>query len=79
MSASTADAMQKKGTREFDEAIAGKGPKMPKSSMTKAEQAELDKALKDTFPASDPVAPAAPKTSLGAPNGRESVEPTEKA
>lgn len=78
----TVDAMQEQGTREFEEAISGKGPKMPKSSMTKAEQvqqAELDKALKDSFPASDPVAPAVPKTSLGAPKGRESVEPTEKA
>ncbi len=75
----TADAMQKQGTREFEEAISGKGPKMPKSSMTKAEHAELDQALKATFPASDPVAPAAPETSLGAPKGRESVEPTEKA
>lgn len=75
----TADAMQEQGTREFEEAISGKGPKMPKSSMTKSEQAELDKALNDTFPASDPVAPAVPKTSLGAPKGRASVEPTEKA
>ena len=77
----TADAMQEQGTREFEDAISGKGPKMPKNSRTKAEQvqqAELDTALEATFPASDPVAPAVPKTSLGAPKGRESVEPTEK-
>lgn len=61
------------GAAEFDEAIAGKGPKMPRSSLSKAEQAALEKALKDTFPASDPVAPAMPETGAGAPKGRKSA------
>lgn len=61
------------GAAEFDEAIAGKGPKMPRSSLSKAEQAALDKALADTFPASDPVAPSMPETGAGAPKGRRSA------
>lgn len=61
------------GAAEFDRAIAGKGPRMPRSSMSPAEQAALDKALKDTFPASDPVAPATPDTGAGAPRGRKSA------
>ena len=65
-------ALQREGTRQFDEAIAGKGPAMPKQTNT-ADEAMLDKALKDTFPASDPPAPASPKTSPGAPKGRESA------
>ncbi|AVO44257.1 hypothetical protein [Phreatobacter cathodiphilus] len=74
-----ADALQKEGTREFEEAIAGKGPKMPASSTTKAEEAELNKALEDTFPASDPVQPSAPDSSLGAPAGRKSVDANKDA
>ncbi len=65
-------ALQREGTRQFDEAIAGKGPKMPPQSNA-ADEAMLDKALKDTFPASDPPAPASPKASPGAPKGRESA------
>jgi len=61
------------GAAEFDRAIAGKGPKMPRSSTSRAEEAALEKALEDTFPASDPVAPASPDTGAGAPKGRRSA------
>lgn len=74
-----AEALQEEGTREFEEAIAGKGPKMPRSSVNKAEEAALDEALEQSFPASDPAKPSIPESSLGAPKGRKSVEPTEKA
>lgn len=69
-------ALQREGTRQFDEAIAGKGPAMPKSANATAHrenEALLDKALKDSFPASDPPAPASPNASPGAPKGRESA------
>lgn len=61
------------GAAEFDRAISGKGPRMPRSSMSAAEQAALDKALKDSFPASDPAAPTMPDTGAGAPKGRKSA------
>ena len=69
-----AESLQKQGTREFDEAVAGKGPAMPPKQADRQEDAELTEALEDTFPASDPVKAAAPKTALGAPKGRQSVE-----
>lgn len=74
--AADAAALQREGTRQFDEAIAGKGPAMPKMSDAathRADEALLDKALKDSFPASDPPAPASPNASPGAPKGRESA------
>lgn len=80
MSATTkANELQEQGTREFEEAISGKGPKMPASSTTKAEEAELNKALEDTFPASDPVQPSSPESSVGAPSGRKSVDGKKEA
>lgn len=66
--------LQKQGTREFEQAISGKGPKMPKVGRDAEEDAELEQALKDSFPASDPAKPAVPESGLGAPRGRKSVE-----
>lgn len=69
-----AEDLQKEGTREFDEAVAGKGPKLPPRRANREEDAELDEALEESFPASDPPKPASGKTGLGAPKGRRSVE-----
>ncbi|MBY0360616.1 MAG: hypothetical protein K2X45_01810 [Phreatobacter sp.] len=69
-----ADALQAEGTREFEDAISGKGPKMPKNTMNKADEAALNEALEGSFPASDPAKPSTPTSSLGAPAGRESVD-----
>ncbi|WP_439573677.1 hypothetical protein [Phreatobacter sp.] len=69
-----AAALQEQGTREFDEAVAGKGPAMPPRSATAEEGASLDEALKQSFPASDPAKPAGSRTGLGAPSGRKSVD-----
>lgn len=66
--------LQKQGTREFDEAVAGKGPAMPPADADRAEDKALDKALEDTFPASDPVKISTPKTGTGAPKGPRSAE-----
>lgn len=75
---SQADALQKEGTREFDEAISGEGPAMPpetpKTAEEKEEEQELEEALEDTFPASDPVKLTTPKSGLGAPKGRQSAD-----
>lgn len=69
-----AAALQEQGTHEFDEAVAGKGPKMPARHTDPAQEAELNEALEETFPASDPVKVASGKTGLGAPKGRKSVD-----
>jgi hypothetical protein len=69
-----ADALQAEGTREFEDAISGDGPKMPKTTMNKADEAALNDALEGSFPASDPAKPSTPTSSLGAPAGRESVD-----
>lgn len=75
MSADTkAQKLQDQGTREFEEAISGKGPKMPKNAMNQADEDALNEALEESFPASDPAKPSAPKSSLGAPKGRISVD-----
>jgi hypothetical protein len=62
-----AEKLQVEGTREFDEAIAGSGPKMPVHEQDPEEDAELTRALKDTFPASDPLASTSPATKVGKP------------
>lgn len=43
--------LQNQGTREFEEAISGKGPKMPKNAMYSADEDALNKALEGSFPA----------------------------
>ena len=65
---------QKEGTREFEEAIAGKGPAMPPDTPMTAEEKDLEKALEDTFPASDPLQATVPDSGVGAPKGRQSSE-----
>lgn len=69
-----AQEYQKEGTREFEEAIAGKGPEMPPDTPQSQQEEDLDKALEDTFPASDPVQVSSPDSRLGAPKGRQSAE-----
>lgn len=69
-----AASLQAQGTREFDEAVAGKGPKLPPRRANRPEDAELDAALEGSFPASDPPKPASGKTGLGAPRGRRSAD-----
>jgi hypothetical protein len=69
-----AEDLQKKGTREFDEAVAGKGPKMPARQTDPAEEAELNEALEESFPASDPPKVSSSSAGLGAPKGRKSAD-----
>lgn len=69
-----ATILQEQGTREFDEAVAGKGPKLPPRRANREADAELDEALEESFPASDPPKPASGKTGLGAPRGRRSAD-----
>jgi|EndMetStandDraft_7_1072992.scaffolds.fasta_scaffold891426_1 hypothetical protein len=63
-------SLQNEGTREFDEAISGKGPVMPKKETTREEDADLNEALEGTFPASDPVSATSAETKPGAPKGK---------
>jgi len=63
-----AQDMQAEGTREFEEAIAGSGPTMPPKHGDHEADSDLTKALKDTFPASDPVAATSSETKPGAPS-----------
>lgn len=69
-----AKEFQQEGTREFEEAIAGKGPAMPPDTPKTPEEKELEKALEDTFPASDPIQVTSPDSRVGAPKGRQSSE-----
>jgi hypothetical protein len=74
MTSRKADDLQKQGTHEFDEAVAGKGPKMPPRETNPAVEAELNEALKESFPASDTPKVSSSSAGLGAPKGRQSVE-----
>lgn len=69
-----AAALQEQGTREFDAAVAGKGPDMPPREAGREADARLDEALRETFPASDPPELSSNETGLGAPNGRRSAD-----
>jgi hypothetical protein len=69
-----ADDLQKQGTREFDEAVAGKGPKMPPREADCETNADLDEALEESFPASDPPKVSSSSAGLGAPKGRHSAD-----
>ncbi|WP_296571289.1 hypothetical protein [Phreatobacter sp.] len=69
-----AQELQDQGTREFEEAISGKGPTMPKNAMNRADEDALNEALEESFPASDPAKPSTPMSSVGAPKGRKSVD-----
>lgn len=60
--------IQAEGTREFEEAIAGPGPAMPPKHGDHEADRDLTKALKDTFPASDPVSATSSETKSGAPS-----------
>lgn len=60
---------QAEGTREFERAVGGKQPPVPETSHDRETDAELNDALEDTFPASDPVAPTA-HSKAGAPEKR---------
>ncbi|QCK85063.1 hypothetical protein E8L99_04350 [Phreatobacter aquaticus] len=62
-----ADKLQSEGTKEFDEAIAGPGPIMPKTEANAKEDAELTRALEASFPASDPVSAVSAPTKVGKP------------
>lgn len=62
-----AEDLQVQGTREFIDAIAGPGPAMPKRQADPVEDADLDLALENTFPASDPIAATSAETISGAP------------
>lgn len=68
------DDLQKQGTREFDEAVAGKGPKMPPREADSETNADLDEALEESFPASDPPKVSSSSAGLGAPKGRHSAD-----
>jgi hypothetical protein len=61
--------LQAEGTREFERAIAGPGPVMPEKQADPEVDEDLSRALKDTFPASDPVAATSAETVIGAPGG----------
>lgn len=66
-SASRADKLQDEGTREFDDAVSGPGPKMPKSEVSAKDDAALTRALEQSFPASDPVSAVSAPTKVGKP------------
>ncbi|MBN8942516.1 MAG: hypothetical protein J0H01_23640 [Rhizobiales bacterium] len=67
--AKKAQELQAEGTREFERAIAGPGPVMPRKQADPAEDADLSLALENTFPASDPIAATSAETISGAPAG----------
>jgi hypothetical protein len=62
-----AEKLQIEGTKEFDAAISGPGPLMPERDADAVEDAELTRALKDSFPASDPIAGVSAATKVGKP------------
>ena len=66
--------LQAEGTREFVDAIAGPGPVMPRRQADPVEDADLDLALENTFPASDPIAATSAETISGAPQGHAKSE-----
>ncbi|QCI66702.1 hypothetical protein [Phreatobacter stygius] len=66
--------LQTEGTREFERAIAGPGPVMPRRQADPIEDADLSLALENTFPASDPIAATSAETISGAPPGHPPPE-----
>jgi hypothetical protein len=68
-----AAALQEEGSREFDAAVAGKGPALPAPAAVRESESDLDEGLRETFPASDPPELSSNETGLGAPDGRRSA------